>query len=111
MATAFRIHDADEPLANLLDPYRPDGWVASDESRETQPEGVSCCETIEDLMRYVRAYGMSEQPGSLLVELTGDFCGRDRDQWARRMRVRSARIIGRGDRLIAAAYRQAQRRR
>ena len=105
MDRAYRIQDAAEPLAHLLDVHRRDGWVASDEDYETQPLGVSCCRTIGDLMRYVREYEMSALPGALLVELTGEVIGRDRDRWAVRMRVESARVIGSGERLVAAAYR------
>ena len=105
MARAYRIQDVAEPLVNLLDVHRPDRWVASDEEYETQPLGVSCCRTISDLMAYVREYGMSALPGALLVELTGEIIGRDRDRWAVRMRVESARVIGLGERLVAAAYR------
>lgn len=110
MATAYRIHCADEPLESLLDPRRPDGWVASDESYETQPLGVSCCSSILDLMRYARAYNMSALPGSMLVELEGEWSHEsDRDQHAERMIVRSYRVIGHGDRLVRAAQRRGWR--
>lgn len=107
MAIAYRIHCADEPLENLLSPSRPDGWVASDESLETQPLGVSCCASIKDLMRYARHYSMSDLPGSLLVELEGDLSPeQDRDEHACRLIVRSYRVIGHGDRLVRAAQRR-----
>lgn len=100
MATAYRIHSADEPLETLLNPRRPDGWVASDEDYDSQPLGVSCCRTIGDLMRYARKYSMRDGP-SLLVELTGEWSGEsDRDEHADRMIVTSYRVIGHGDRLV-----------
>src|SRR5690606_8291864 len=34
--TFYRIHRADESPETVLDPTRPDGWVASDEGYETQ---------------------------------------------------------------------------
>ena len=83
-ATAYRIHCADDdPLDSLLDPSRQDGWVASDESIETQPEGISCCASIAALMEYARMYSMSALPGSLLVELTGMWSA-DTDRELRR---------------------------
>lgn len=107
MATAYRIHDASEPLETLLDSSRPDGWVASDESYDAQPVGVSCCRTLGDLARYARAYGMSDTP-SVLLELTGEIVGRDRDQWATRMAVTSYRVIGHGDRFVRAVTSDVQ---
>ena len=101
MARAYRIHLATESLETLLDPSRPDGWVASDESYDSQPEGVSCCPTLAALAHYVRHYGMSDLP-SVLVELTGREIGGDRDQLATRMLVDSYRVIGHGDRFIRA---------
>jgi len=101
--TAYRIHDASEPLETLLDSSRADGWVASDEDYESQPRGISCCRTIGDLMRYARMYSMSAIP-SLLVELTGEYSDDDdRDEYAGRMIVTGYRVIGHGDRLIRAA--------
>lgn len=102
MATAYRIHVIGEPLETLLDPRREDGWVASDEEYDSQPEGISCCATIGDLMRYARYYSMSAIP-SVLVELTGEDIGGDRDEHATRMIVSSYRVIGHGDRLVRAA--------
>lgn len=105
MAIGYRIHDINEPLKNLLDSRRPDGWVASDESYESQPLGVSCCASIRDLMMYARHYSMSDIP-SLLVELEGDLSPeQDRDEYACRLIVRSYRVIGHGDRLVRAAQR------
>lgn len=107
MATAYRIHNADESLETLLDPTRPDGWMASDESLKSQPHGISCCASIDDLMAYARMYSMSALPGARLVELTGEWSyDQDRDQGARRMVVRSYRVIGHGDRLVRAAQRR-----
>lgn len=104
MATAYRIHSALESLESLLDPRRPDGWVAGDEDYETQPLGVSCCASIAELMAYIREYSMTAEPGSLLVELTGTWSPeRDRDDHAARMLVTSYRVIGHGDRLVRAA--------
>lgn len=102
MATAYRIHDAREPLETLLDPTRPDGWVASDESYEAQPLGISCCQTLGDLARYARHYSMASGYESLLVELEGEIVGGDRDEYATRMIVRSYRVIGHGHRFIRA---------
>ena len=100
MATAYRIHRKNEPLASVLDPRRPDGWTCDDESYATQPLGVSCCRDIGELMRYARKYSMADGP-SLLVELTGEWSGdADRDEHADRMVVTSYRVIGHGDRLV-----------
>lgn len=103
-AIGYRIHAPGEPLETLLDPRRPDGWVASDESYEAQPLGVSCCASIADLMAYARHYSMSALPGSLLVELRGKWSPEsDRDEYAQRIIVESYRVLGRGDRLVRAA--------
>lgn len=103
MSIAYRIHDAAEPLETLLDPTRPDGWVASDESADTQPLGISCCTSLGDLARYAVYYSMASSRPSLLVELHGEISGDDRDRYAARMVVRSYRVIGHGHRFIRAA--------
>lgn len=103
MTTGYRIHGFDEPLDTLLDPLRPDRWVASDESPETQPYGVSCCLSLRDLARYVRHYSLTPQPGDLLVKLEGGIGGRDRDQHAARMIVDSVEVAGSAEAFMAAA--------
>lgn len=106
MAIGYRLHDASEPLETILDPDRSDRWVASDESREIQPEGISAVRTIADLMNYARQYGMAETP-SLIVELEGEILGPGRDAGEVRMRVDDYRVLGRyGERLVAAAHRR-----
>lgn len=91
----FRIHSATESLDTLLDPKRPDGWVASDEDLESQPHGVSCCETLEDLRRYVSYYSMGVRTGDRLVRLLGaPSYDQDRDRYAARAVVESVEVIG-----------------
>lgn len=91
----FRIHSAGESLDTLLDPKRPDGWVASDEDLESQPHGVSCCETLEDLRRYVSYYSMSVGAGDRLVRLLGHGSyEHDRDRYAARAIVESVEVLG-----------------
>ncbi len=100
--TGYRIHSADEPLDRLLDPARPDGWTADDESPETQPRGVSCCLSLRDLARYIRGYSLAPQPGDLLVELGGDLGDDDRDQYAARLVVDDYEVLGQAEALLAA---------
>jgi hypothetical protein len=100
--TGYRIHSADEDLEALLDPRRPDGWIADDESAETQPYGVSCCLSLRDLARYVRHYSLAPQPGDLLVRLDGDLGDDDRDQHAARLVVDRYEVIGTASEFLAA---------
>lgn len=99
MPTYYRIHSAGEPIETVLDPSRPDGWVASDESTETQPRGVSACASIGDLIRYCRTYGLTPQLGDVVLRLEGRICDEDRDQWAVRVEVESVSVMGPADRL------------
>lgn len=99
MTTFYRIHSASESIDTVLDVTRPDGWVASDEGYETQPRGVSACASIGDLIRYCRTYGLTPQPGDVVLRLEGRECDRDRDQWAVRVEVESASVMGSAARL------------
>lgn len=93
--TFVRVHAAGESLETLLNPRRPDGWVASDETYEAQPLGVSCCDSLDDLRRYIRAYSMAVQPGDRLVLLTGRRSYEaDRDHHASRAIVESYEVLG-----------------
>lgn len=94
MSSAYRIHSRDESLETLLDHSRKDGWVASDESADTQPVGISCCSRLEDLERYVLMYSLNIRPGDVLVELSGDYSDDDdRDQYAARFLPESYDVI------------------
>lgn len=99
MATYYRIHSADEAPETVLDPTRPDGWVASDEAYETQPHGVSACASLGDLIRYCREYGLAIQPGDVVLRLRGRVCDEDRDQHAVRIEATSVEVMGSADRL------------
>lgn len=99
MATYYRIHSADEAPETVLDATRPDGWVASDEDYETQPRGVSACASLGDLIRYCQVYGLSIQPGDVVLRMTGRTCDEDRDQHAARVEVESVSVMGSADRL------------
>lgn len=91
----YRVQCADESLSTLLNPARPDGWVASDESLETQPRGIPACSSLHDLARYVSLYGLSIQEGDKLVVITGSLSSDDdRDQWAVRCIAERAEVIG-----------------
>ena len=95
MGRYYRIHSAAESLETLLDASRKDGWVASDETAETPPHGISCCGSLDDLREYVRYYSMSVRPGDRLVELTGRKShDEDRDQYAMRAVVESYEVLG-----------------
>jgi len=94
---AYRIHPAGEPLATMLDPHRPDGWTADDESSATQPLGVSACTSLLELARYTRYYSMAVQDGDQLVELSGRLSPEpDRDEYAVRWIVTGYRVIADG---------------
>ena len=95
----YRVHSADESPETVLDPTRPDGWVASDEGYETQPHGVSACASLGDLIRYCRTYGLAPQPGDVVLRLRGRVCGDDRDQHAVRVEVESYEVVGSAERL------------
>ena len=85
--TFWRVHPAGESPSTVLDVSRRDGWVASDESAETQPRGVSACLTLDDLRTYRDMYLMAVRPGDVVLELRGRICGADRDQHAERVEV------------------------
>lgn len=94
MSRYYRIHSGTESLDTLLDPRRPDGWVADDESPETQPLGISCCSSLADLAAYQREYLMNVTAGDVLVELTGTLSpDDDRDEHAVRLIVESYRVV------------------
>jgi len=91
---AYRIQRGDEPLEALYNPDREDGWVAGDETSQTQPRGISCCSSLEKLARYTRGYLMAVQPDDLLVQLCGEWSeDGDRDLDAERMIVTSAEVL------------------
>lgn len=89
MTTYYRVQSSKDPVANLLDVERADGWVADDESAETQPVGISCCDSLAHLADYIRTYSMRILSGDVVVELEGTYCADDRDQYATRVRVES----------------------
>lgn len=99
MATYYRIHSADEAPETVLDPTRPDGWVASDEAYETQPHGVSACASLGELIRYCQVYGLAPQPGDVVLRLRGRVCDEDRDQHAVRVEVESYEVVAPAERL------------
>lgn len=103
VSTYYRVHSADESPETVLDPRRPDGWVASDEAYETQPHGVSCCPSIGDLLRYIRHYGLAPQGGDVVLALDAEVCDDDRDEYASRVEVRSYRVLGSAEGLAEAA--------
>ena len=103
MSTYYRVHSADEPPETVLDPSRPDGWVASDESYESQPHGVSACASLEDLLRYIRHYSLTPQDGDVVLALEGAVCDEDRDVDAVRVEVRSYRVLDSAEGLAEAA--------
>lgn len=91
----WRVQRAGEAVETLLDPRRPDGWVASDEDRETQPFGVSVCEDLSALRRYIREYSMSVRPGDRLVRVVGVLSpDQDRDMAAARVIASEVEVIG-----------------
>jgi len=91
----YRIHAAGESLETLLNASRKDGWVADDESAESQPRGISCCETEDDMRTYIRMYSMCINKGDTLVRLSGSLSqDADRDQHAVRAIVSSYEVMG-----------------
>lgn len=94
--TYYRIHRATESLDTILDPRRPDGWVAGDEGHDTQPHGVSACAgpDLEHLRRYVREYSMAIQPGDRIVAIVGRLGDEDRDDHAVRVIATSCEVVG-----------------
>lgn len=94
MDLGYRIHRADEDVDTVLDTDRPDGWVASDESYETQPRGVSACSSLALLAKYVRHYGMQINEGDQLLEMSGTIAFEDRDEYACRMVVDEVDSMG-----------------
>jgi hypothetical protein len=100
MDTAYRVHVADESPDTALDPCRNDGWVASDELRETQPYGVSACLSLRDLARYIRDFGMAVADGDLLLRLSCDEVhDTDRDPGAVRVVASSWDVVATGKEL------------
>lgn len=91
----YRIHPSAEDPSTALDPERPDGWVASDESYETQPLGTSATESLNDLASYVSLYSLNVLPGDLILKLDGHLSPEpDRDQFAVRVIVESYEVLG-----------------
>lgn len=91
---AVRIHSVSEPLENLLNPARPDGWVA--EGDTAGQRGVSCCADIDDLINYANAWSMNIQASDLLVEVVGlPVLGARVDNGEVRIVVESYRVVGR----------------
>lgn len=70
MTTYFRVQDGNRSLDQLLDPDQVSGyWGRSDLDRP----GVSVCESIEALARYLAGTGIPYGlPGWVLVELEGE---------------------------------------
>lgn len=94
MSSYYRIHSSTEPLETLLDPRRADGWVADDESADSQPLGISCCSSLTGLRDYQTTYLMAVQDDDVLVELTGELSDDDdRDEHASRLIVESYRVV------------------
>jgi hypothetical protein len=85
MGTHYRIQSAAEPVTALLDPSRTDGWVASDESAETEPDGVSCCDSIADLAAWVRYYAPRIDVTDRIVRVHGRSLGEGRDRYETRV--------------------------
>jgi hypothetical protein len=104
MARYYRIHPAGEALDTVLDPRRPDGWVASDEAYETQPIGVSACPSLADLASYARHYSLRPQPGDVVLALRGSLSpDRDRDARAVRVIADGYEVLGDARAMLAAA--------
>lgn len=102
MILGYRVHEADEPLDTLLDPTRPDGWVASDESYEIQPHGISACGSIPRLAAYTVMFSMNIRPEDLIVLLKGNLGDVARDQGEVRIVVAEYEIVGTGRDLLDA---------
>lgn len=103
MSRYYRIHTATESLETVLDARRPDGWVAGDESLESQPLGVSACESLQDLSWYCGEYSMAIRDDDRLVELVGTLSPeRDRDDHAVRVLATGYRVIATGAELLEA---------
>ena len=107
---ALRIHCRTEDPATVLDPTRPDGWVASDEDYDTQPHGVSCCASLRDLLAYANRYSMGCDDGDLLLVMSGSPShDDDRDEYAMRLVVDSyevaCRVTWEGFRALYTLYR------
>lgn len=95
MMEYYRIHKGSESLDTILDSRRPDGWVADDESYETQPMGVSCCQDLDTLARYIRHYGMCVRQGDVLVRVIGSLSyDRDRDLGVDRVIATGYEVLG-----------------
>ena len=91
----FRIHPAGENLSTVLDPKRPDGWVADDESYETQPYGVSAAASLSELAQYVSAYSMNISRGDQIMSVQGSLStDRGRDEREIRIVVDSYEDLG-----------------
>lgn len=91
----YRIHPGEEDPNTVLDPERPDGWVASDEDYETQPLGTSATENLDDLASYVSLYSLNVLPGDVILKLNGQLSPEpDRDQFAVRVIVESYEVLG-----------------
>lgn len=103
MITAYRVHSGTESPETVLDPARPDGWVASDEWLESQPHGVSCCLSLRDLLAYVAYYSLCPQPGDVVLALSGRLGGQDRDQHAARLVVESYDVLWPAAGMVEAA--------
>lgn len=98
----YRVHAADESLETLLDPARPDGWVASDETYEAQPHGISACETIHKLGMYLIGFSMNVRPDDRIVRLGGNRGDQARDEKEIRIVVDEYEVIGTGRELLDA---------
>ena len=101
--TSYRVHAYGESLDSVLDHGRVDGWVASDESEDTRPSGVSACGSLSDLARYITLYSMNVEPGDTVLRLVG-LVGpdHDRDQGAMRVLASSYEVVCTGAELLEA---------
>ena len=91
----YRVHAKGENPKTVLDKNRKDGWVADDETPETQPLGISAADTLDDLSSYVHHYSMSIRPGDRLLGLDGKYSpDDDRDRYAVRAIVSSYKDLG-----------------
>lgn len=96
------MHATDEPLSTLLNPTRPDGWVASDETYETQPNGISACDSISALVSYSAMFLMNIQPDDRIVQLKGSWGDEAATPYESRIVVAEYEVIGTGRELVDA---------
>lgn len=86
----FRIHPANDPIANILNADRPDGWAMDGEEAI---RGIPVCSSIPALIEYAALYGMMIESDDLLVECHGRYAGTDHDAHADRCIVESYDVL------------------